>query len=216
MFTANEVFECVFWAIGHLMFPCALIYGMWFALHRVPNRTAGFVMDCARCVLFVLVAPFRGVLHGHSDACFLAATLAGTSPAAANGLRTGPRRPADGKQSKRTRTSLVQKYARNRLSMVLQTIASNDISSRCRDRLIALKPKIRLIFEHEEDGMCSVRIGIFGGHSTGGRGQDFYIIKVVCPYPTNTPRQFRVNEDAKVRYGNRKIADGIFEITHPS
>jgi hypothetical protein len=78
--------------------------------------------------------------------------------------------------------------------------------------LAMLKPRMVDIWP-EKDGMQSVRIHIFGMHSTGGRGQDFYILKVVCPSPPNVRSPFKSDPEAKVKYGDRKIADGSYEVT---
>jgi hypothetical protein len=81
--------------------------------------------------------------------------------------------------------------------------------------LAALKPRMVDLWP-EKDGMQSIRIQIFGGHATGGRGQDFYILKVVCPLPPNVKSPFKSDPDAKVQYGDRKIVDGVYEVTQHS
>lgn len=78
--------------------------------------------------------------------------------------------------------------------------------------LTALKPHMVDLWP-EKDGMQSVRIQIFGMHSTGGRGQDFYILKVVCPLPPNVHSPFKSDPDAKVKYGDRIIVDSVYEVT---
>lgn len=79
--------------------------------------------------------------------------------------------------------------------------------------LAILKPRMVDLWR-EKDGMQSIRIQIFGMHSTGGRGQDFYILKVVCPPPPNVKSPFSIDPNAKVQYGDRKIVDGVYEVTH--
>ena len=81
--------------------------------------------------------------------------------------------------------------------------------------LAALNPR-RVDLWPEADGMQSIRIQIFGGHATGGRGQDFYFLKIVCPLPPNVQSPFKSNPEAKVRYGDRKIVDGVYEVTQHS
>jgi hypothetical protein len=79
--------------------------------------------------------------------------------------------------------------------------------------LAILKPRMVDLWP-EKDGMQSIRIQIFGMHSTGGRGQDFYILKVVCPLPPNIKPPFSVDPNAKVQYGDTKIVDGVYVVTH--
>ena len=79
--------------------------------------------------------------------------------------------------------------------------------------LAALKPRYVDLWA-EADGMQSIRIQIFGAHATGGRGQDFYILKIVCRLPPNVQSPFKADPNAKVQYGTRKIVDGVYEVTH--
>ena len=79
--------------------------------------------------------------------------------------------------------------------------------------LATLKPR-EVDLWPEKDGMQSIRIQIFGAHSTGGRGQDFYILKIVCPLPPSIKSPFSIDPNAKVQYGDRKIVDGVYEVTH--
>jgi hypothetical protein len=112
---------------------------------------------------------------------------------------------------KRDSLELVQKYTA--AGYVWLVYAKPDENPPLPSSIAALKPK-RVDFLFEGDGMCSVRINIFGGHATGVRGIDFYTLKVICPV-TNVGA-FKASSDPKRSQEGRKIADGIFEITHPS
>ncbi len=70
--------------------------------------------------------------------------------------------------------------------------------------LAALKPRLVEILP-ENGGMYSVKIQIFGGHATGLRGQDFYTLKVICPSPSQTA------PDPKVQHSGHRIVDGVYE-----
>ncbi len=83
------------------------------------------------------------------------------------------------------------------------------------DSLAKLKPE-RVDLFSEADGMQSIRIQIFGMHSTGGRGIDFYTIKVVCPPPLDVKPPAKVDPNSEIRCGDRKIVDGVYEVTHHS
>lgn len=78
--------------------------------------------------------------------------------------------------------------------------------------LSALQPRVVQLWP-EQNGMQSIKIQIFGGHATGGRGQDFYIITVVCSPPQNFRSPFEISPKTKVSYGNRELANGIYEAT---
>jgi hypothetical protein len=81
--------------------------------------------------------------------------------------------------------------------------------------LAALNPR-QVNLWPEANGMQSIRIQIFGGHATGGRGQDFFILKVLCPLPPNVRSSFKSGSESKAESGDRKIVDNIFEITRHS
>ena len=61
--------------------------------------------------------------------------------------------------------------------------------------------------------MQTIIIQIFGAHATGGRGEDFYGFKVVCPPPANVKLPFPSDPKAKVKFGGREIIDGVYEVT---
>ncbi len=81
--------------------------------------------------------------------------------------------------------------------------------------LAILNPQ-QVVLWPEANGMQSIRVQIFGGHSTSGRGQDFYILKFVCPFPPNVRSSFKFDPEAKVQYGDRKIVDNVYEVTRHS
>ena len=78
--------------------------------------------------------------------------------------------------------------------------------------LAAIEPRF-IEFSPEVNGKLSVSIRIFGMHSTGGRGQGFYALKVVCARPPNAPFVGLTNPGAKVNYGGRKIVDEVYEVS---
>ena len=77
-----------------------------------------------------------------------------------------------------------------------------------------LKPRRIEIFP-EPDGMFAVCIQIFGMHATGMRGQDYYSIKVICPRPASIPSPRMSATEGTVRYGDKCIADSIYEVARP-
>jgi hypothetical protein len=89
----------------------------------------------------------------------------------------------------------------------------NDTNSAALPKsLAALKPRMVDLWL-EKDGVVAIRIVIFGAHATGGRGQDFYSLKVICPWPQSAKFPFTVDPSIKVRYGDRKMAEGVYEVT---
>ena len=212
MFTAIDIIECLVWVIGYILIPCVMIYGLWFALHRIPNQKARLVSDFIRCVLFVFIVLF--VLFYMAIPTLVSWPPHWLERARQRQMVYQRVQDAGGWEAiRRDANELVQKYASTGYTWFALLKLKDEPAPPA--SFASLKPKQVDLYD-EADGMCSVRINIFGYHSTGGRGQDSYTVKIVCPYPTNMPRHFHVNEDAKVRYGNRKIAEGIFEVTHPS
>lgn len=87
-----------------------------------------------------------------------------------------------------------------------------DTNSVLANSLMALKPR-RVDIVPAPNGMFAVQIQIFGMHSTGMRGQDFYSIKVICPRPASIPPPRTPPSEEKVQYGGKCIADSIYEMT---
>jgi hypothetical protein len=209
MFTISEILGCVCWFVAHVLFPCALLYGVWFVFRQPAGRKFNLVADMIRCVIFGIATMFVFFYMAIP-------TLEFWPPhwlERARQRQTVYERAQEAggwNAIKNDANDLVQKY---------DGMGYNWFSSDRNDEsdlpgsFAALKPK-SIDIGNEPDGMCSVRIRIFGSHSSGGRGKDFYTVIVVFPFPTNIARPFRVNEGAKARYGDRKIADGVFEETH--
>jgi hypothetical protein len=78
--------------------------------------------------------------------------------------------------------------------------------------LAALQPR-QIQLWPEKNGMQSIIIQIFGAHATGGRGEDSYIVHVVCSPPANVKLPFPFDPKAKVQFVGREVIDGVYEVT---
>ena len=209
--TLSDVAEIVFWTIKYVLVPSGSVYGAWFALTRFPKK-APFILDLLRCCCFIFVV--------------ILVLLFSVSPT----LIFWPPHWLERIHQRRIVRERVQEAGgldaiRKDCEAIVQTHAAtgfqwfysfntNDLSALPKS-LAALQPRMVQLWP-EQNGMQTIQIKIFGGHATGGRGQDFYILKVVCPPPPNFRSPFEVNPNAKVNYGNREVADGIYEATGKS
>lgn len=190
-----------------ILFPCALVYAAWFALTRFPRKIP-IILDFLRCCCFIVVLFL-----------VLRSSLLQT-------LLFWPPHWLERIHQRRIVLERVQKAGgleaiRKDCEAIVQTNAAtgfqwfghyNGTEPALPESLSALQPRMVRLWP-EDNGMQSIEIQIFGGHATGGRGEDFYYLKFVCSPPPNFKSPFAVSPKAKVQYGNRKLADGIYEST---
>jgi hypothetical protein len=205
MFTLFDFVELLGWLILRLLLPLGILFGLWVFFQRISVRRFKLAMSFFCCILFC--AAFVGWFVK------LAGPIVWYWPP--HWLERVRQRKEVYERAQNAGGWDLLKTEANALAESNAATGFMWIKGHLPDEnpelpksFKALNPK-RVDLWRERNGICAVRVSIFGANSTGGRGQDFYSIKIICP---NAPHWPNAHSDAPIQY-DRKIADDIYEVT---
>jgi hypothetical protein len=204
--TPTDVIDCVSWIIGITLVPLAIVFTVWFLLIRSPEKV-GFFLNLLRNAVFIFIALF---------VLFFYTLLISMS---------WPPQWLERIQHRKIVLQRVQiaggwESIKNDCEGIIQTNCTTGYgwfrgitNNPTLPKSIALLQPRQIQLWPEANGMQSLEIKIFGGHATGGRGEDYYGFKVVCPPPANVQLPFPFDPKAKVEFKGREVTNGVYEVT---